>query len=221
MKLYNNGQPFDCDMTYSKGNFYGKFKLKKHNGETLEIEIPEPKYKFDVYPQTEDTIKIETLKPLPLENNSIESIVIDLPFVITPPTSPSMKEGKKGSNIISKRFACFYPHDQLFETYAFYLKEAYRVLKPNGLCVFKTQSNISGGINFATPYYSVMCATKIGLILEDEFILNAKNRLISGQIKTQQHSRKYHSQFLVFKKHTSKKYNKLNYFDWIEKYVNN
>lgn len=219
MKLYNNGKPFDCDMTYSKGNFYGKFKLKRNNGETLEIEIPHPKYKFDVFPQTEDTVKIEPLKPLPLEDESIESIVIDLPFVITPPTSPSMKEGKKGSNIISKRFACFYPDTQLFETYAFYIKEAYRALKPNGTLIFKTQSNISSTLNYATPYYSMMCATKVGFVLEDEFILNAKNRLISGQVKNQQHSRKYHSQFLVFKKHISKKYKKLDYFGMLEKYL--
>ena len=25
MQLYNNGEPFDCDMTYSKGKFYGRF----------------------------------------------------------------------------------------------------------------------------------------------------------------------------------------------------
>ena len=32
MQLYNNGEPFDCDMTYSKGKFYGRFNYCKRIG---------------------------------------------------------------------------------------------------------------------------------------------------------------------------------------------
>ena len=73
MQLHNDGKQFDCDPTYSIGNFYGKFNITKDNGETLEIEIPQPKYKFDVCPQVEGVEKIEPLGPLPLEDNSISS----------------------------------------------------------------------------------------------------------------------------------------------------
>ena len=34
MQMHNNGKPFDCDPTYSIGNFYGKFNIAKTNGET-------------------------------------------------------------------------------------------------------------------------------------------------------------------------------------------
>jgi hypothetical protein len=47
LKLYVPSRQIDVDPTYSKGNFYKK---------TL---IPEPKHKFDLYPQTEDTIQAQ------------------------------------------------------------------------------------------------------------------------------------------------------------------
>lgn len=90
MNLHNEGKPFDCDMTYSTGKFYGKYNIDTFDGNKVEIEIPEPKYKFDVCPQTEDTVKIEQEGTLPLEDESIESIVIDLPFVVSPHTAPSV-----------------------------------------------------------------------------------------------------------------------------------
>ena len=37
MQLHNDGKPFDCDPTYSIGNFYGKFNITKDNGETQEF----------------------------------------------------------------------------------------------------------------------------------------------------------------------------------------
>lgn len=218
MQLYNDGKPFDCDMTYSKGKFYGNFNIKKSDGTTTDIIIPEPKYKFDVCPQTEDTIKIEPLGNLPLEDESIESIVVDLPFIISPPNAPSMKDKSKGNNLIAHRFSSYYPIEELFKSYAHWIKEAYRILKPNGTMVFKTQANISGGVNVDTPCYSKMCASKIGFTIEDDFVLTAKARLISGKIKKQVHSRKFHSHFIVFKKFTSSRYNKVRLTNIVDKY---
>ena len=99
MELHNGGKPYDCDITYRVGNFYGKFK--DENGE---FEIPQPKYKFDVDPQVEGVEKLDPWGPIPLEDNSIDSMMVDLPFVIGPRDSASMLNGKKGSNIIGKRF---------------------------------------------------------------------------------------------------------------------
>ena len=47
----------------------------------------------------------------------------------------------------------------------------------------------------------------------DEFYLNSKNRLISGKVKKQQHSRSYVSSFYVFKKSRKKKIFYLDPFD--------
>lgn len=72
-KLYLEGKGIDCDITYSKGAFYGKFKVKDGDGEAREIVIEQPRLKFDVFPLSEDVTKIEPLKPLPLDDLSMIS----------------------------------------------------------------------------------------------------------------------------------------------------
>ena len=58
MKLYNDGKPFECDITASELKFYQKNKLNKYD-------IPVPKILMDVFPQSEDIIKITPFKKLP------------------------------------------------------------------------------------------------------------------------------------------------------------
>ena len=218
MQMHNNGKPFDCDPTYSIGNFYGKFNIAKTNGETTEIEIPAPKYKFDVCPQVEGVEKIEPLGKLPLEDSSIDSICVDLPFVIS--CGPSMNTpdvdengNKVKNNLISRRFASYYPVAELLKSYKHFLKESYRVLKEDGILVWKTQGTITGSKFLVSPYYSRLIAESIGFDSLDEFILLAKNRLVSGKINKQQHARSFHSYFLVFKKSLKKK---ITYFDFMD-----
>lgn len=210
MKLYNNGEPFECDMTASQLKFYGKGRGS--------YEIPVPKILFDVFPQSENIQKIEKWGNLPLEDNSIHSIVIDLPFVISPANSPSAKNPKKGSQLIASRFAAYYPVDNLYASYYHWIKQAYRVLDEGGILVFKEQSMISGGIRHNSDEFSFMAAHKIGFKMIDKFILQAKARLISNaKMKNgQQHSRSYTSQFLVFKKESKRKSKEFNYFDLLE-----
>ena len=50
-----------------------------------------------------------------------------------------------------------------------------------------------------------------GFYIKDEFVLVAKQRLISGKVKNQMHSRRYHSFFHVFVKDDPKR-NKTNYW---------
>lgn len=196
MQLYNDGKPFDCDMTASELKFYGERKGYKYI-------IPEPKILFDVYPTQEKIKKIVPFQPLPLENNSIHSIVVDLPFVIS--VGPSMENKVKGQNIISNRFSAFYPYGELVKTYYWWIKECYRVLDEEGCLIFKTQRTITGSKTLNSPEMSWMFAESVGFDTVDEFYLNSKNRLISGKVKKQQHSRSYVSSFYVFKKSRKKK----------------
>ena len=164
---------------------------------------------MDVFPLKEDVIKIEPFKALPLEDNSIQSMVIDLPFVIAPKHTKS----NNGSNIIRDRFSSFYPLQEMFDNYQFWIKEAYRVLKEDGILVFKTQATITSAKQIMTPEFSWLLATQCGFYTLDQFFLLAKQRLQSGKIKKQQHARKYTSTLYVFKK-TNKK--KINYLDLIK-----
>lgn len=189
--LYLWTNQFDCDITASTLNFY-------KDG------IPEPKYLFDVFPQREDIWKLEPRWPIPLEDGSIHSIVIDLPFVIAPHTAKSMTtEQKEWSNIILKRFSTYYPAKELYESYYHRIKEAYRVLNKWGICIFKCQSNISWGVRHNVEEYSYMCWEKVWFVMVDKFTLIAKSRII-WRMEKQIHSRSYTSQFLVFIKRKRK-----------------
>lgn len=199
--MHNDGKPFECDITYSQGNFYGDFLITKDDGSKKNIRIDEPKFKFDVFPQFDDVVKIEPYGKIPLENESVESIVIDLPFVVFPQMAPSTKidNGEK-KNVAFKRFSSYYPAKEMFKSYSHWINEAFRILKEGGICVFKCQNTISGGVFYCTEEYSWMEAQKAGFYVLDRFTLIAKSRIISGKIKTQQHARNFTSTFWVFKK---------------------
>ena len=210
MQMHNDGKPFDVDITYSVGNFYGEFNITNQEGNVEKIEIPQPQYKYDVYPQVEGVEKIEPLGPIPLEDNSVDSVVCDLPFVIS--CGPSLELGKDSSNKITRRFSYYYPVSQLLESYKHWLEECYRVLKDEGILVWKCQSVITGSKFMNTPHYSRLISESLGFDILDEFVLLAKQRLISGKVKNQQHARSFHSYFIVFKKSLKKK---ITYFEFL------
>jgi DNA-binding CsgD family transcriptional regulator len=199
--LHNNGEGFYTDITYGKGKFYEQSK---------KFYVPQPQIKMDVFPQFNDVVEIEPLGKLPFEDNSIPSLVIDLPFIVAPTDSPSTKTDKEKTNIIFKRFSSFYPKEKLFESYYHFINEAYRVLQNNAICVFKTQACVSGATQLFVPEYSWLVAQQCGFYVLDQFFLIAKNRLHSGKIQNIQHARKYTSTFYVFKKNKKK----IDYFSW-------
>lgn len=171
----------DCDPTYSIGNFYKKGLIS-------------PKYKFDKFPQLSGVIEA-TSDNLPLENESINSIIFDPPFVIGGAT---YKKSKKGSCIISKRFTQFISFEELKTMYGNSLKEFYRILKDGGVVIFKCQDCVSSAKQYFSHTWIMYEALKYKFYPKDLFILLAKNRLMDG--RKQQHARKFHSYFWVFKK---------------------
>ena len=194
IRLHNGGKPFQVDMTYSSGKFYSKDKSD-------EFYVPTPTIKLDVAPQEDDVIKIEPKGKLPFEDGMIQSIVIDLPFVILPQKAKSFVEPSgKTNNVMARRFSSYYPAVELFESYYHWISEAYRVLEENGICAFKCQNTVSGGKNYSTEEYSFMCANSVGFHVLDKFILLARARLISGKVKNQIHARKFSSTFYVWRK---------------------
>ena len=185
IKLHIDSGVIDCDPTYSTGVFYKKNKIK------------DPNLKFDIYPQSDDVIESDS-RNLPLDDSSINSIMFDPPFVVS--KGPSLKKNKKGSNIISSRFSSYESIKELWSYYKESLIEFYRILKDDGVLIFKCQDTVSGGKNYFSHVFVMNKALETGFYPKDLFILNAKSRLISGNMKNQQHARKFHSYFWVFKK---------------------
>lgn len=188
LKLYSKNNQIDLDPTYSKGKFYDNTGIKV------------PTYCFDINPQTPNC-KEADCRNLPLKDECVEVMMFDPPFLAT--TGKSL-QGTDENNIINKRFGVYPSEKELHQFYVDSLREAYRVIKPNGILIFKCQDKVSSGKQYMSHNFIINAATKVGFYPKDIFILVARNRLIANWQRNQQHSRKYHSYFLVFQKCNTK-----------------
>lgn len=183
LKLHCGNKTIDLDPTYSKGNFYKT--------------IPEPIFKFDITPQTIDTKQSEA-DNLPFEDSVFNTIMFDPPFLAT--TGKSLKS-TDSNNAINKRFGVYPDEKSLHSFYISALHEFYRLLKENGILIFKCQDKVSSGKQYFTHCFIEKQARAVGFYPVDLFILLASNRIVADwQLKNQQHARKFHSYFWVFKK---------------------
>ena len=181
----------DCDATYSKGNFY--------NNTGIEY----PTHKFDILPQVEG-VEYGDSRDLPLEDASIDCMMFDPPFLATTGKSLTVDND---SNKINKRFGVYPSERALHQFYIDSLKEAYRVLRDNGILIFKCQDKVSSGKQYMSHCFIYNEAIKRGFYPKDLFILLAKNRLVADwQVKNQKNARKYHSYFWVFQKCNKRSY---------------
>ncbi len=173
----------ECDVTYGNGGFYKN--------------IPEPRYKFDIDPQTENVVEASS-NNLPLADKSVFSLMFDPPFLTY------IKQGREHNSIMAKRFAGYWRYDELEQHYKSTLAEARRVLVKNGVLVFKCQDIIHNHKMHCTHANVINWAREVGFRIEDLFILAAKHRLPmpskqGEKIRVQKHARVFHSYFLVFK----------------------
>lgn len=166
LQLHCDGKDIDLDPTYSKGVFYKN--------------INPPKHKFDLYPQVENVIQADC-RHLPIEDDSTNVIMFDPPFVIG--QGPSLQNDVKGQSIIQKRFSGFKNSQELIDLYFESLNEFFRILKKGGTLIFKCQDVVASGKQILSHVIIMNLAEVIGYYIKDLFILNAKNRLISGKIK--------------------------------------
>ena len=121
------------------------------------------------------------------------------------PTSTAATTGKSlaggTGNRINRRFGVFPDEKSLHGFYRDALKEAYRVLKPGGVLIFKCQDKTSSGKQFFSHCFIWQAAIDAGFYPLDLFILLAKSRLVADwQRVNQKHARKYNAFFWVFQK---------------------
>lgn len=179
IKLHIPKGHFDLDPTYSKGNFY-KSGL-----------IAQPTEQRDLYPQFSDTIEGDAADLVGIDDSSISSIMFDPPFLVG--YTKEKPSGKMG-----ERFHGFRYIADLWAWYEDCLNEFARVLKPNGVLVFKCQDTVSSGKQYLSHVHIINEASKRGFYCKDLFVLLAKHRMIGHNHSNQKHARKFHSYFLVF-----------------------
>lgn len=170
---------FEVDASYGNGVFYKN--------------IEAPKYKFDIDPRQPDVINASSVD-LPLDENSVSSLVFDPPFLTY---IYNGRDHKDGSSIMASRFSGYEKYEDLEAHYVDSLKEFRRVLSHKGILVFKCQDIIHNHKMHCTHNNVINWANELGFRLKDLFILGAKTRLPSPQAGKQRHARIFHCYFLV------------------------
>ena len=173
MRLYNDRQPFDCDLTASKCIFWKS--------------LPKPKYLYDISPQIEGVKRLYEADKLC--DDSFNSIVFDLPFLVS----------KGAMSKIKERFTHFESVDEIYRANDEMLERSYRLLKEQGLLVVKTMDICHGNKQVWISDYVIRKAEELGFELIEKFILLSNLRLFP-KTHLQKIARKYHSYFFVFKK---------------------
>ena len=175
IKLHNNNKPFDLDPTFSIGKFWQGFT--------------EPRLKFDLAPQRSDVICADS-RALPLESNSVGSIMFDPPFLV----------GGGIPGIMKKRFSRYKDIPELWQFYKDSLNEFWRLLKPNGILSFKCQDVVSSQTNHMTHAFVINEGQRIGYYVKDLYVLGRHNVMWSPNMANQEHARKNHCYYLVLQK---------------------
>lgn len=178
LKLHVPSGVYDCDMTYSKGNFW-------KNGI-----VPMPKLKYDKYPQMDGVLPLEDAEKI--EDGSLNSIVIDPPFLIL--AAQWLRNSK-----VKARFDSFDSMEDAEQANRYLLKLAWDKLKKKGVLVFKTMDIRAENKNIWMSRLIQEWADEIGFSLIDTFILIAPSKILNRGMQ-QKVARKYHSYFFVFKK---------------------
>lgn len=180
-----------ADVTFGKGIFWTKV----------------PKDHYDLLPSD---IKSGTdCRNLPYVDGSIDCVVLDPPYM----------EGfyrRKGTELAGsgthQSFRSTYSngehtstgplkyHRQVVSFYVDAGKEAYRVLKTDGIFIVKCQDEVSSNTQNLTHVELISKYESRGFYTKDLFVVVRSNKPSISRVIKQEHARKNHSYFLVFKK---------------------
>lgn len=183
LKLYVLPGSRIADVTYGKGVFWRKINTAV----------------YEFYPTD---LKTGTdCRSLPYEDMSFDCLVFDPPYMHTPGgTAHSSHQNfeqyyQNNATNSDKKY-----HEAVLDLYYQAAKEAYRVLKNEGIYIVKCQDEVCANKQRLTHVEIINEFAKYGFTVEDVFVLIRKNRPGVSRIIKQRHARKNHSYFLVFRK---------------------
>ena len=180
LHLHNNHQPIEADVTFSTGAMW------------TNAGIPWPKYRFDLRSQAPGTV-IADVTALPVASESFSSVMFDPPFIAA--------TGAQNSAVITERFTQFRTIEELRSMYRAAMCEIYRVLKVQGLLVFKNQ-DIKKQQQYFNHIWIAIQAVQLGFSLKDLFVICRKAVILRDQ--PQYVARKNLSYYWVLRKQPGK-----------------
>ncbi len=91
-------------------------------------------------------------------------------------------------------------HDAVVDMYVKAGREAYRVLRKDGILIAKCQDEVSANKQRLSHVEIITGYESMGFYTKDLFVLVRQNKAAVSRLKKQEHARKNHSYFLVFQK---------------------
>ena len=178
-RLYLPDGP-DADVTFSTGGLY------------RDGTMPLPRLRFDVAPELPGVV-LADCRHLPLASGSLGSILFDPPFVVACGVNSR----------IGNRFSCLSTIPLLHAFYREAVREFARVLRPGGIFVVKIQDTVSGGKQHRSSIVIWQAAVAAGFLDEDQFVVRNVSHLRGHNWSCQQHARKTHLFWLVFRRRST------------------
>lgn len=173
-----------ADVTYGKGVFWRNV----------------PKGQYDVL--ATDISTGTDCRELPYDDSSIGCVVFDPPYMHTPGGTAhaghqnyeGYYKNNKGTVSVKKY------HEAVLELYFTGAREAFRVLRRNGVYIVKCQDEVCANRQRLTHVELINELERIGFVAEDLFVVVRKNKPGVSRLVNQRHARKNHSYFIVFVK---------------------
>jgi hypothetical protein len=151
-------------------------------------------------------------RDLPYGDDSIDCVVLDPPYM---EGLFRRREDHLAGSGTHASFRTAYSHGKataggpkwhaaVVALYAAAAREAYRVLKPGGVFIVKCQDEVSANTQRLTHVEIVTGCESLGFYAKDLFVVVRRNRAGVSRLKRQEHARKNHSYFLVFRKQAAR-----------------
>lgn len=143
-------------------------------------------------------------RALPYEPSSIDCVVFDPPYMEGSSRNTAYQTGQSqfsdyyGLTTIKNKSDRY--HGSILSLYVDGGREAYRVLRHNGVLIVKCQDEVCANKQRLTHFEIIQIYMEMGYYCKDLFVLTRHNRPVVSRIKKQVHARKNHSYFLVFVK---------------------
>jgi len=182
-----------ADVTYGNGVFWRK--------------VPKGRYKL----RASDLKHGVSATKLPYEDESLDAVVFDPPYMHTPGGSAHKNhqnyEAYYRNNSIQplddegppKKY-----HEAVLDLYFKAAKEAHRVLRKQGMYIVKCGDEVCANQQRLTHVEIINELEKKGFVTEDLFVLLRHNKPGMSRVLRQAHAKKNHSYFIVFRKSASK-----------------
>lgn len=193
LRLYVPRGADGCDVTYGKGSFWND-QSRSHIG-TL---------------HATDLQNGVCLSALPYGDASMGFHVLDPPYMCGFFRPLASQKAQVNHSDFSIRYGNHdgtgykgrYYHAAVESIYRDGIQEGWRVLAPGGIQITKVQDEVSSHNQYLTHCFVVNEAVRLGFEVLDLFVVVRNDKPHGRRIQKQEHARKNHSYFLVFRKPT-------------------